>query len=300
LLHLQYEGRELEVAAAESVLNCLRRHNIPISFGCKQGVCQACMLQAVSGHVSERAQDGLRDTLRHEGYFLACRLYPTGDMTLRLKAPTTHTQATVAAVEPLSEEVVRVLLRCAEPFHYHAGQVVRTPAGDFAIANLPREESLEVHAAAGTWTVGDTFPLEGPIGDSYYVPGDQQDSLLLAGHDTGFAALYGIAREALSAGHKGPIFVHIPSGCYGTERLQELAREYPQFQYLQIDSDLSTAVAKHFPNLTGWRIYLSGTTERSQALRRACFQSGAVMSAIHATLLPLAGLLPKRPDTAAG
>ena len=299
-MHLNYQGRTLEVGAAESVLNGLLRDQIQMTFGCRQGNCHACMLQAVEGPVSSRSQEGLRDTLRSEGYFLACRCYPTADLTLVKKAATTHTVAPVVAVEALSDSVVRVRLRPQQQFPHHvphhAGQCVILQEEPYALASLAREDTLDIHARAPGWALGTAFDLEGPLGDSYYVPGNQQDALLLAGQGRGLAALYGIARDALERGHGGPIWLLHGPDFYLSDELRALENGHPQFHFVAVEDDVAGEVRVRFADLRGWRVYLAGNAGLVQALRRACFQAGAEMATIHADVL----LDGKRPPAAAG
>ena len=74
----------------ESVLNAMERHNLkPIKVGCRGGGCGICRVKVTQGeygvgcisrtHVSVEEQA--------EGYELACRLYPLGDLQIALCGP---------------------------------------------------------------------------------------------------------------------------------------------------------------------------------------------------------------------
>lgn len=62
-----------------------------ISVGCRQGGCGVCRVQVLSGSYRTGPMSRAHVTVEEEkeGYALACRLYPQGDLTLRpaRKAP---------------------------------------------------------------------------------------------------------------------------------------------------------------------------------------------------------------------
>ena len=75
-----YAGRSLELSLGESVLDGLLRSGIPVAHACKAGSCGSCMLRAVGGCVPPRAQVGLKDSWKEQGYFLSCVCVPEADM----------------------------------------------------------------------------------------------------------------------------------------------------------------------------------------------------------------------------
>ena len=64
----------------ESVLDCLTGHGVPVPSSCRSGICQTCLMRAVEGAVPLAAQQGLKETLRAQNYFLACVCKPTNDL----------------------------------------------------------------------------------------------------------------------------------------------------------------------------------------------------------------------------
>jgi len=131
------------------------------------------------------------------------------------------------------------------------------------------------------------------------VPGAPRQNLLLAGTGTGLAPLYGIARDALLAGHQGDIYLlhgaPEPSGLYLREELAALARVHENFHYIScvLASDgplpegvqlgaideLALGVA---PSLVGWKIYLCGVPQLVNQLRKKIFLAGAGINDIYA------------------
>ena len=71
-----FNGQTIRVKIGQTVLSALleQGHNIPNS--CRAGVCQSCLIQATEGDVPPEAQTGLKDTLKAQGYFMACSCKP--------------------------------------------------------------------------------------------------------------------------------------------------------------------------------------------------------------------------------
>jgi NAD(P)H-flavin reductase len=182
----------------------------------------------------------------------------------------------------------------------------------YSIASLPPEDPeaaplLELHVRLlragrmGNWLAGPEacgaeVSLRGPAGSCFYVPGSPAQRIVLAGTDTGLAPLWGIARDALRAGHTGPIElwhgVREPSSFYLVDELRALARRHPQLQYRQCalegaaDARVATGrlddvLLAHGP-FTGSRVYLCGDPDLVTTLKRRLFLAGAALRDIHA------------------
>jgi CDP-4-dehydro-6-deoxyglucose reductase len=269
----------------------------------------------VDGKPPANAQQGLKESLRAQGFFLACQARPAGDLTV---APADGVVARAAAIlhrgEMLSGDVARVLLNCDVPFDYRPGQFVHLVRGDglsrsYSLASLgPGHPHLELHVrkvaggAMSTWlhdhaAPGQTLEIRGPAGDCFYVPGRPQQPLLLAGTGTGLAPLYAIARDALEQGHSGPIRLYHgglnPAGLYLVDELSELAGRHANLTYvrcvLSADApdpelrvgDLEKLILADVPDLAGWRVFLCGHPALVQSLRKKTFLAGAAMREIH-------------------
>src|SRR3954452_12795970 len=75
-----YEGRSYALNERETVLDGLLRHGMKLTYSCKAGVCGSCMMRINRGSVPERAQNGLKDSWKARGYFLACVCVPHEDL----------------------------------------------------------------------------------------------------------------------------------------------------------------------------------------------------------------------------
>ena len=75
-----YDQTKVTVSDDESVLDGLLKNNINVNYGCKNGVCQSCMMQATDGTIPNQAQKGLTEMQIKQGYFLACQCHPTEEL----------------------------------------------------------------------------------------------------------------------------------------------------------------------------------------------------------------------------
>ncbi|BDC49911.1 ferredoxin [Bryobacterales bacterium F-183] len=310
---ITFDGRDCEVLPGETVLDCLLRSGIAVPHSCKAGACQSCLMKAGSAAGLADAQAGLKDTLRAQGYFLACSLRPLEDLAVALPGGEVRTAARITGLEALNETVLRVRLRTEEPFAYFAGQYLSLVREDglarsYSLASLPNEGDLELHVrripggAMSEWLhreapEGNTVWLQGPAGNCFYVPGKPEEPLLLVGTGTGLAPLYGIVRDALAQGHTGPIWLFhgalTPSGLYLTQELQQLAERYPNLRYVRAalrdggadgveNGELDACIRARLPKLAGFKAYVCGDPALVNSLRKKLFLAGVASKAIYA------------------
>ncbi|MEQ1948568.1 MAG: FAD-binding oxidoreductase [Bryobacteraceae bacterium] len=306
---VRYGSYTCELKENESVLEGLLRQDVPVAYACKAGSCGSCLLRAVEGDVPPRAQAGLKDSWKTRGYFLACVCVPEGDISAEAVGNDARIAATVNALEAISSDVLRVRLACDSPLDFRPGQYITLLrdnglARSYSIANLPEDGDIELHVrriANGRmsgWlhdvaSPGTRVQIQGPSGECFYVPGRADQPMLLIGTGTGLAPLYGIVRDALRQGHRGPIdLIHgavRPSGLYLRDELTALAEAHPNFSYtasvMQADSPenfpgkfevgpLDGLLDARFPELDGWRGFVCGDPTLVQRLKKKMFLSG--------------------------
>jgi CDP-4-dehydro-6-deoxyglucose reductase, E3 len=318
---VRFEERSYVLREGENVLDGLLRHGRSVPHSCKTGVCGSCMMRSVGGEVPGRAQAGLKDSWKARGYFLPCVCHPERDLAVAPVENDAQVAARITALDRLSADVLRVRLACEAAFDFRPGQYVTLLRGDglarsYSIASLPEEGEIELHVRRipnglmSGWLhenarVGEPVRILGPSGECFYVCGREDQPLLLAGAGTGLAPLYGILRDALRSGHRGPMHlfhgaVH-SGGLYLTGELRELARKHPNFEYTptvlkaQPSEDLAAGpidqvvLARH-PKLAGWRGYVCGDPGLVQAIKKKLFLSGMASRDIYAdSFLPSAG-----------
>lgn len=319
---LNFAGRQLVCETGETVLDCLQRYGINRPSSCRSGTCQTCMMRATGGAVPDKASQGLKSTLREQGYFLPCICVPDSNMELAdADASATRTQSSVLQLRPLGEDILEVGLHVPAGFVYRPGQFINLFRDDhtirsYSIASHPIQDGmLSLHVQrvpdgrVSGWiheslAVGDPVQLAGPAGDSFYVPGRLDQPLLLLGTGSGLAPLYGIVRDALHHGHSGPIYLYHgsrkASGLYLVEELKALARQHANFRYIPCVSGESAVegvqhgraleiALQQQPKLAGWRVYLCGNPEMVKTARKRSFMAGAAMQDIFADAFTRAG-----------
>lgn len=311
---IYFDEQAVETLAGESVLDALERagHRVPSS--CRSGVCQTCLVRAVGDAPAPAAQAGLKDTLTAQGYFLACRAEPADGLRIASAGSAgLRTPAVIAAVRPLSPDVVEVALRPEAPFAYRPGQflTVINEAGvarSYSIASVPALDGdvllLQVAVLPGGamsgWlqsesALGARVALQGPNGQCFYVPGESAQPLFLLGTGTGLAPLYAIARDALAQAHHGPIHLFHGAlqerGLYGHDALRALATAHENFHYHPCALNgpagedvhvgaVDALALETVPKLGGYRVFLCGAPEMVRAMQRKAFLAGASMQAI--------------------
>jgi CDP-4-dehydro-6-deoxyglucose reductase, E3 len=215
------------------------------------------MMRVVAGEPGAAAQEQVKDTLRVQGYFLACASRPRGDLAVTLaREDEVSVPARLGPVTVWAEDVLRVRLEPERPLPFRAGQYVTLQRGDglsrsYSIANLPQRQPgagiqpVELHVrhrrdgAMSGWLAsappGTPLRIRGPLGNCFYLAGQPEQPLVLAGTGTGIAPLAAVARDAILNGHTGPIsIVHgaaSPGGLYMHDELQEFAASHPEVRY---------------------------------------------------------------------
>lgn len=304
---IDYAGVSCTLQDGETVLDGLLRHGVAVPHACKAGSCGSCLMRALPPYTPPaRAQEGLKAAWKTRGYFLACVCRPDGDLAAAGVDADARVPATIAALERLTESVLRVRLATTAPFEYRAGQFITVLRDDglarsYSIASLPTDTSLELHVRvlpggsmsqwlATTASVGTSVQVQGPSGDCFYLAGREDQPMLLAGTGTGLAPLLGIARDALSQGHRGRVHLFhgaiSRTGFYLQQQLADLASAHDNFHYtlttLESDGPIDGAVFARHPSMTAWRAFVCGDPSIVQSLKKKIFLAGAALQDIHA------------------
>lgn len=304
---VEYAGASCELQDGETVLDGLLRYGIPVPYACKVGTCGSCLMRVVPPGVPPGgSQVGLKDVWVAQGYFLACLCRPDSALAVEHAGADVRVQATIVGLERLTDSVLRVRLTTDAPFVHRAGQFITMFRGDglarsYSVASLPSDESLELHVRvipggrmsqwlASDATLGTPVQIQGPSGDCFYLSGREDQPLLLAGTGTGLAPLFGIARDALEQGHRGPLHLFhgavTATGLYLQDQLAALAASHPNFQYtlttLEADGPIDQAVLGRIPVLKGWRAFICGDPSVVLTVKKRVFLAGAALNDIHA------------------
>ncbi|ASQ47064.1 FAD-binding oxidoreductase [Legionella clemsonensis] len=313
MAELHYNQLILESMEDESVLDCLLRHDVDYPNSCHSGVCQACLIKTTDTAIEPKWQEGLPETLKSQGYFLACQAKPKN--TLHLKNPDAaecEQQAMITELFSLTSNVIRVKLLAEHLENWIPGQYLNllNPEGisrSYSIANMPEKEGyIELHiklkkdGAMSQWlrkkaAVDTMVHIRGPFGKCYYLnPGQSSFDIILAGTGTGLAPLLGIAKAALSKQHQGKITL-IHGGCqdddiYYAEEMETLASFYQNFQYVPCvlksngcyqESDIAQRLLMHLNNTDNVQVYVCGPKETTNKLKTKAFLAGVPSSKIY-------------------
>ena len=202
-INIHFKGQTLETSENETVLSTLIRHQHPVPFSCQNGICHTCMLKCTKGHIPQEAQNGIKDTLVNDGYFLACACKPSEDLYITLPDESAlFSKATVLEKNRLAPHIYQILLDPVTPLYYHAGQFINLHRQDglsrsYSLASHPQQDRvLEIHVGRHSqgqmshWIFdefkeGDCIDIQGPNGGCYYLANKQEMPLLLIGTGTG-------------------------------------------------------------------------------------------------------------------
>ena len=312
---ITYRGVRYACGSDESVLVALERANLSIPSSCRSGICQACLMQARMGEIPVPAQDGLTQTLKTAGCFLACTCIPVSDMTVSLPTrDTTQTKAKLIGKVFLPGDLVRLHFQSESPFTYRPGQyatfcgpgdlsraytLVSLPSADGSLVTYVRRKAYGRMSQwlCDTLEPGDTLYIRGPAGTCYYRSASKEAPLVLIGTGIGLAPLLGIAIDALTHRHRGRITilhgVTESNEVYFSQELRDLSKLAPTIRYQPCSSQTlagclfrdsaETMIPLPFPPLTGAEVHICGEPELTEAFARRAQDAGADPASIHCT-----------------
>ncbi len=230
-------GETISVEDGETVLDAAFRQGYNLAYGCREGQCSACKCFLLEGDVDMKRYSNfaLSDTERDNGYSLMCRAMPETDTVVellhydpdnyRLAHPIRDGQAVVEAVESLTHDISRLVLKITAPedFNFTPGQYVDLHVpGDtagarrsFSLANVPGDGRLELMIkrypggrisgmlADGTIAAGDQIGFTGPYGAMRAREGERP--ILMVAGGSGMAPVLSLLRQFASQGCERPI-----------------------------------------------------------------------------------------------
>lgn len=309
---LTFKNQSYTLESQESVLQCLLRHEIDYPNSCQAGICQSCLIKAKEGVINPSWQEGLPETLKAQGYFLACLAKPEEPLQVTTPESTEcEVSAQIINVKPLNYNVMQVTLRVDNLEHWVPGQYLSliNPEGiirSYSIANIPmQEEFIELHVkiypggSMGQWLVNKAtkyteVKLRGPFGRCFYYNPEQLDfNMLLAGTGTGLAPLVAIIKSALSQNHQGSItLVHgglSDEDIYYKEELEMLSMLFQSFVYDPCvirsqgghpEACVEQRALMHLNHPKETRVYVCGPKETTDKLKKQIFLAGVPSQAI--------------------
>lgn len=316
---VQPHHRSIEVEPGANLLQALQAAQVPVSYSCMAGRCGTCRCRVLDGEVMESPGDPLRPLSLTEGYVLACQTILTEPCTIEIPEPdevVVHpartVKASVVAIEALTHDIRRLLLRPARPLAFSPGQYLQlqfTPehARPYSMAGLPGDGLLEFHVrrvadgrvsgyVADCLRVGDAVKLSGPLGSAYLRRTHPGPMLCVAG-GTGLAPILSVLRGAIGQGMTNPIHLYLgvrsTRDVYGMPWLEQLQREHRRLTVhvvvasagdpaTQRSGLVTDAIEHDHRDLTGWRAYLCGSPPMVEAATLVARRRGIAPDHIHA------------------
>lgn len=278
----------------ESLLDAFFRNKVDIPFSCRNGTCQACLIQAVSGSITSDSQFGLSQHLIDTKHFLPCKCYPKSDM--ELKPPCIediYSSASIIALEQLSDNIQLVTIKPSnELSKFKTGQFINIRTNldnkvrSYSIANQYQTEgNIKIHVQKITggifssWIfdsakVTDKIQIHYPLGASFSTGDLKPKGKLLIASGSGLGAIFAIAQEILESGYSNHLHLchssKNDSGLYLQKELRRLEFKYSNFKYSAYVSEKESNIKnvtfgyideyafKQYESLKGWEVYIYG------------------------------------------
>ncbi|GAC1392318.1 MAG: 2Fe-2S iron-sulfur cluster binding domain-containing protein [Ktedonobacteraceae bacterium] len=259
---------EIDVDENETVLNAAFRQGISLTHGCREGQCGACKSFLLDGDIEMEKYStfALPESESEEGYVLLCRSHAYSDLDvelinydediIRLGIPIESFQTTIEAIEPLTHDIRRLVLKLNDPnrrMKFSAGQYtsIRIPGGDeyraYSMANTPRtrdrlEFIIKVFPGGlfsslldGGFTIGQELEVKGPYG-VFMLREKYESDIICIGGGSGMAPLWSLLNDMAERGinRKATYFygARTQKDLFYLDRLQQLEGQLPGFRFI--------------------------------------------------------------------
>ncbi len=266
--------RFIQCNAGEKVLDAAYRQKVNLPMDCSDGVCGTCKCHCASGDYAlgeDFLEEALSDDEATARQVLTCQMIPTSDCVIdvpvaavQCKTSITTTDATVLAINALSETAIELVVRPDTALHFLSGQYINiqvpgttqqraysfsslpiSDEGRFLIRNVPGGLMSQWLTQRGQ--PGDTVTLSGPMG-SFYLRHGERPVLMLAG-GTGLAPMLSML-ETLAA-QESPRQVTLLYGVtydadlVKTDALDAFQHKLAGFSWLPVVTDAQSGCPQH-------------------------------------------------------
>jgi propane monooxygenase reductase component len=267
-VHFQPVDIDIEVNEDETVLNAAFRQGISLTHGCREGQCSACKSFLLDGDIEMEKYStfALPEYESEEGYVLLCRCHAYSDLEvelinydediIRLGIPVESFRTTVEAIEPLTHDIKRLVLKKVGPekkMKFNAGQYasLRIPGSEeyraYSMANTPLtsdrlEFIIKVFPGGrfsglleGGITVGQEMEAKGPYG-VFRLREKSDSDIICIGGGSGMAPLWSLLNDMAERGikRKATYFygARTRKDLFYLDLLQELEKRLPGFRFV--------------------------------------------------------------------
>ncbi|HEY8567068.1 MAG TPA: 2Fe-2S iron-sulfur cluster-binding protein [Beijerinckiaceae bacterium] len=299
---LQVNGRVVQARVGDTLVDAGLAGRVLIPHDCCSGQCGSCRVEVLSGAVDDEGT-------REGATVLGCRARLNGDAAIAFEEVPVPVKRSgqVAAVRPLSRDILEVVVRLPEAFTYRPGQYVGLrfagfPSRDYSPAarldgtadprelvfHIKRLRRGRVSTALGERIrVGHKVQVRGPYGQAFLRPGS--GPLVLVAGGTGFAPIWAIAREARLTQPERELIVvagaRDGANLYMGEALQWLADTGPVQIIAACERDAPAGAVpgrpSHYLPLLGPEdtVYVAGSPRLVAAVKTKAQQAGAACHA---------------------
>jgi p-cymene monooxygenase electron transfer component len=263
------QGVTLELAPGQSLLEAALANRVPYPHNCTVGTCGACKTRLKQGRVRALSDFGytLSKAELEAGYILACQAVALDAHSVIEVAdpganqlPLKTVEGRMASVEPLTHDIMKVVVELDAPLDYLAGQYasLRTPmvagARQYSFAEAPMRGGRSKvsffirKVAGGAFTEalfagrlqGQALTLEAPHG-GFYLRAGIAPMVCVAG-GSGLAPLMSLLEDARKQRIRRPCVLlfgaRTQADLYLLEQIGELARAWPEpFTFIPVLSD---------------------------------------------------------------
>jgi propane monooxygenase reductase subunit len=260
---------EIAVHEDETVLDAAFRQGVMLMHGCREGQCSACKSRLLDGdaEMEKYSTFALPEFERDEGYVLLCRCHPYSDLEiellnydedlLRSEVRLQTVQTTVEAIEPLTHDIRRLVLKVLDPagLVFKAGQYVdiRLPGStehrSYSIANTPStNDRLEFmiklypggrfsNLLESELSIGQRLEVTGPYGSCTLRETANSDIICIGG-GSGMAPLWSIVNDMAERGIQRKTTLYYAAktqqDLFYLDRMQQLAERLPGFRFVPV------------------------------------------------------------------
>ncbi|MBL4660713.1 MAG: 2Fe-2S iron-sulfur cluster binding domain-containing protein [Alcanivoracaceae bacterium] len=291
---IKFGDNSFECKDGENLLDAFFRNKIDTPFSCRNGTCQACIIQSVTGEITRDSQVGLSQHLIASRHLLPCKCYPVSDMELKAASvKDIYSMAKMTEIKSLSAHIKSVSIKpCGGLSPYKAGQFINIRTNlDNKVRSYSLSSQYENHEAmtfhvqkisAGTFSswifegakVDDEIQVYYPLGACHSSNNNNVSGKLIMATGSGLGAAFAIARQELELGYTQGVYLYHASkndtGLYMIDELKALKDKYRYFKYtLSVSEEESNRddviFAKveelafdQLKTLKNWEVYLYG------------------------------------------
>jgi propane monooxygenase reductase subunit len=259
---------EIEVNEDETVLNAAFRQGVSLTHGCREGQCGACKSFLLDGDLEMRKYStfALPEYESEEGYVLLCRSHVYSDAEvelinydediLRLGIPIETFWTTIEAIETLTHDIRRLVLKMNDPerkLRFNAGQYssIGIPGSEesraYSMANTPRsadrlEFIIKVFPGGlfsglldGGFSIGQRLEIKGPYG-VFMLREKYPTDIICIGGGSGMAPIWSLLNDMVERGiqRKATYFygARTRKDLFYLDQLHALEERLPGFRFI--------------------------------------------------------------------